>query len=165
MSNEDLDRAITYHGEMHAELLDEDLDDLTHVGDDDLDHNASRQSMGSTSVDVSIIAVVFVHCSFFIGKFSLFCLRRVYLFSESCKLDYFLLFVVQTHLFHYPHTDLPFIAQDEDIDAHVHDFQQHDSGDRPTALNKGGLMGLSTKSDMSMDFNADMVEEFNDAQV
>jgi len=58
VSNEDLDRAITYHGEMHAELLDEDLDDLTHVGDDDLDHNASRQSMGSTSVDVSVCAVV-----------------------------------------------------------------------------------------------------------
>ena len=51
-----------------------------------------------------------------------------------------------------------YTLQDEDIDAHVHDFQQQTGGDRP-------LVGSSAKSELSLDFANDLTEEFNDAQV
>ena len=83
MSNEDLDRAITYHGDLLGEnqgdLVDEDLDDLTHIDEED-GHSVSRQSLGSTSVDVSCFCfcVLCVMCNvtrvrwFLVGVFCFF---------------------------------------------------------------------------------------------
>lgn len=49
------------------------------------------------------------------------------------------------------------LLQEEDIDAHVPDFEQHRDL-RP-------LTGMSTKTDVSLDFNDnESVEEFDDKQ-
>lgn len=73
LSHEDIDRAITFHGELHAEDNEGEGE-----GDDEITNDgmtSSRPSLGSISVDVSYLYIYFLSHFFFLHFFFAFCKR------------------------------------------------------------------------------------------